>query len=545
MSKRLSKSGRATWIGAAYSRVSTKSQVEEGDSLPQQINRCEEKCRRLTQDNKGEIFKLRFKLQEEGLSGKNTKRPKYLELLRLIRQEKIDFVVATEISRLNRSLHDFLELGQLCENHNVRLITIVQSIDTADRHSLLSGKLFAVLAEYERELTRQRLMENIESRLISEGRINGAKAILGLDADSKKKGHFKINKMEARRVERIFDTYLRERSLRSTLQVLRKEGIKDKGGKPFDSNRLGRLIKNTRVAGYYELKGERRNEHRKLETFVRLTKDLPHGPVIPKRKFKAVQEILARNLREKRKSGVGQRFYPLQPMLRDEEGNRFRGDSGTGRNGPHHYYLNKKRRWRVDADDLEELVRTRIKGLGDEDYKPFKDALGKLARARKAELPQVRLELRSKEKALKECRNQANKLYGHLENLSGEGRDRLLKLLEDEGARISDETKTLEEEINELKEKEGELSRKLEIDIDRDFRAKIKRLEKLEGVEFQALVEAIFPQIIIGEVVENLREVTGILNPVFWGEGKVSQVGHIGSISKSSGGADGKQSPYL
>ena len=97
-------------IGASYSRVSDEeSASKEHGSLEQQEHIARDEADRQTLKT-GTEHKVEYVLTEkDGVSGGNTKRPEYQKLLKLITARKIDFVVAKEISRLNRSTKDFCD----------------------------------------------------------------------------------------------------------------------------------------------------------------------------------------------------------------------------------------------------------------------------------------------------------------------------------------------------------------------------------------------------------------------------------------------------
>ena len=66
--------------------------------------------------------------------------------------------------------------------------------------------------------------------------------------------------------------------------------------------------------------------------------DLPTGAVISIELFEEVQRTVAKVAETKNRNREGKRIYPLTGLLEYEDGTKFSGLAGTGRNGDVHYY---------------------------------------------------------------------------------------------------------------------------------------------------------------------------------------------------------------
>ena len=98
---------------AFYIRVSTDRQakVQEGSLKNQkQILLAELGKRNLQSPGWGELIETYV---DEGISGKDTNRPAFQKLMKDIEIGRIDAVMFTELSRLSRSLKDFLNISSL------------------------------------------------------------------------------------------------------------------------------------------------------------------------------------------------------------------------------------------------------------------------------------------------------------------------------------------------------------------------------------------------------------------------------------------------
>ncbi len=93
-------------------------------------------------------------------SGSNRQRPELEKLLARLREG--DTLVVVKLDRLSRSLQDLLAIAQEIEKHGAHLRSLQDSlIDTTSPNGKLIFGMFAVLAEYERDLIRARTLEGL------------------------------------------------------------------------------------------------------------------------------------------------------------------------------------------------------------------------------------------------------------------------------------------------------------------------------------------------------------------------------------------------
>ena len=106
---------------------------------------------------------------DQGVSGAAENRP---ELERLLDQLRVDdVVVVAKLDRLGRSLPKVLDIVEVIEQRHAGLVSLAESaIDTTSAAGKLVFRIFAVVAEFERDRLRERTMEGLER-----ARANGAK----------------------------------------------------------------------------------------------------------------------------------------------------------------------------------------------------------------------------------------------------------------------------------------------------------------------------------------------------------------------------------
>jgi DNA invertase Pin-like site-specific DNA recombinase len=98
---------------------------------------------------------------EEQASGKNTARPELDGCLKALR--KGDTLVVWRLDRLGRSLRDLIQLTQDLQGRGIGLESLTEKIDTVSTTGKLVFHVFAALAEFERNLIRERTLAGLKA----------------------------------------------------------------------------------------------------------------------------------------------------------------------------------------------------------------------------------------------------------------------------------------------------------------------------------------------------------------------------------------------
>ena len=93
---------------------------------------------------------------DHGVSGAKARRPALDRLMADARRRRFDAVVAVKLDRLARSVHHLTTLGQEFAALGVDLIAVDQSIDTSTPAGRLLFHVLGSIAEFERDLIRER-----------------------------------------------------------------------------------------------------------------------------------------------------------------------------------------------------------------------------------------------------------------------------------------------------------------------------------------------------------------------------------------------------
>jgi DNA invertase Pin-like site-specific DNA recombinase len=112
------------------------------------------------------------RIYEERMSGRNTERPELQKCLASLREG--DTLIVWRLDRLGRSVHDLIEIVQRLESEGVQFVSICEQINTKTATGKLIFHIFAVLAEFERNLIRERTNAGLAAAR-ARGRMGGAK----------------------------------------------------------------------------------------------------------------------------------------------------------------------------------------------------------------------------------------------------------------------------------------------------------------------------------------------------------------------------------
>jgi DNA invertase Pin-like site-specific DNA recombinase len=142
--KRLCNAVMKTKRAAIYVRVSTTEQDTEG----------QETELREYAERRGWNYEV---YRDKGQSGAKSDRPELTRLLADLRRRKLDIVVVWALDRLARSLRQLLEIAEQCQSLGVDLVSLRQNIDTTLPAGRLTFQILGAVAEFEREMLRERV----------------------------------------------------------------------------------------------------------------------------------------------------------------------------------------------------------------------------------------------------------------------------------------------------------------------------------------------------------------------------------------------------
>ena len=110
------------------------------------------------------------RIYQERVSGAAGSRPKLERCLEELREG--DTLVVWRLDRFGRSLKDLVSKMETLEERGVDFVSVTESIDTTTAQGKLTFHLFGALAEFERELGRERTMAGLRAAR-KQGRVGG------------------------------------------------------------------------------------------------------------------------------------------------------------------------------------------------------------------------------------------------------------------------------------------------------------------------------------------------------------------------------------
>lgn len=146
-----------------YTRVSSKEQVDEGNSLESQ------KRRGLEYAEQNNLVIVRH-FEERGESAKTTNRPVLKQMLEYIARDKgeIDVLLIYKVDRLSRDTADYLALKQLFEGAGIVVASMTEHFDDTPLGSLME-KIASSFAQYDNDIRAERSKGGMEQG-VREGR---------------------------------------------------------------------------------------------------------------------------------------------------------------------------------------------------------------------------------------------------------------------------------------------------------------------------------------------------------------------------------------
>jgi DNA invertase Pin-like site-specific DNA recombinase len=129
---------------AIYVRVSTSEQNPEMQ---------EEELRQYCERRGWDCLMYR----DRGQGGAKQDRPALNSLLSDLRKRKVDVILVWSLDRLARSLKQLLTISEECRSLGVDLVSLKQNIDTTIASGRLTFSILGAVAEFERELLRERV----------------------------------------------------------------------------------------------------------------------------------------------------------------------------------------------------------------------------------------------------------------------------------------------------------------------------------------------------------------------------------------------------
>lgn len=346
---------------AIYTRKSSEEGLEQNfNSLDAQREACEAYV--ASQRHEGWHL-LREAYDDGGFSGGSMDRPALEWMLADIRAHKIDVVVVYKVDRLTRSLSDFAKMVEIFDTHEVSFVSVTQAFNTTTSMGRLTLNVLLSFAQYEREVTGERIRDKIAASK-KKGMWMGGFVPAGYRASGRS---LVIEPQEAELIRLIFRRYLEFGTVRGLeTELIASEVLAPArttgsgriiGGRPYTRGQLYKLLGNPIYCGEIRHKRERYPGQ--------------HDAIVCVDVFQRVQTLLCENTRGHRNGRTSKNPSLLAGLLLDTDGEKLVASHATKGGKRYRYYVSRSlqdgRRpgsnrgdapsgWRLPADQIEPII---------------------------------------------------------------------------------------------------------------------------------------------------------------------------------------------
>ena len=341
---------------AIYTRKSSEDGLEqEFNSLHAQ----REACAAYITSQKAEGWVLLPELYDDGgISGATLDRPSLQCLLSELDEGRVDQIVVYKIDRLSRSLSDFARIVDRLDGAGASFVSITQSFNTATSMGRLTLNMLLSFAQFEREVTAERIRDKIAASK-RKGLWMGGNVPLGYDPNGRT---LTINESEAETVRAIYRMYHTHKTTFEVTTEAKRKGLRSKrrttpsgeikGGNLIDRGHIYHILTNPIYAG--------RIRHKKAVF------EGQHPAIIDPQDWDEIQRKLSNRSGRKRGVRVAAHPSPLAGKLFDETGDRLTPSHSSKDGKRLRYYISRRLAtgksrehpdaWRLPAPQLEQSI---------------------------------------------------------------------------------------------------------------------------------------------------------------------------------------------
>ena len=347
---------------AIYTRKSSEEGLEQDfNSLDAQ----HEACAAYIKSQASEGWKLvRDRYDDGGISGGTLERPGLQRLLADIAAGHIDIVVVYKVDRLTRSLLDFAKLVEAFDKAGTSFVSITQSFNTTTSMGRLTLNMLLSFAQFEREVTAERIRDKI-AQSKARGMWMGGTPPIGYRPDGRS---LAIVDADAAIVRRIFSRYVELANVRLLAEELNEQGVRSPsrnaasgrafGNRLFSRGQLYNILSNPTYIARIDHGGRSHKAN--------------FPAIIEQAQWDKVQATLAANINGVRSPAPAEASL-LAGKLVDDRGVPMVAVHACKGKVRYRYYVSrdlhhggdasKAEGWRLPAREIEPLVRARITAL--------------------------------------------------------------------------------------------------------------------------------------------------------------------------------------
>jgi site-specific DNA recombinase len=348
---------------AIYTRKSSEEGLEQSfNSLDAQREACEAYV--LSQRHEG-WQAIATNYDDGGYSGGNMERPALKRLLEDIAARRINTVVVYKVDRLTRSLADFAKIVEAFDRQGISFVSVTQQFNTTTSMGRLTLNVLLSFAQFEREVTGERIRDKIAASK-RKGMWMGGVVPIGYELQDR---NLVVHLPDAEVVRQIFQMYLKLGCVSRLQEHLEQQGMHSKkrvsrtgrasGGAFYSRGALYGMLQNRIYLGEIVHKGA--------------SYPGQHAAIIDQALWDQVQAQFKANLQAERKRPRTTGQSALTGLLYDSEGNRFTPSHANKKGRRYRYYVSQslihgrgkgsRGPVRLPAGEIEALISSQLKEL--------------------------------------------------------------------------------------------------------------------------------------------------------------------------------------
>ena len=294
-----------------YARYSSDNQREE--SIEGQLRECTAFA------EKNGITILRHYI-DRAFSAKTDNRPEFQNMIKDSGKKLFDMVIVWKLDRFARNRYDSARYKSLLKKNGVKVVSATEVISEGAEGIILESVLEGYAEYYSADLAEKVVRGMTDNAL--KCKFNGGTIPIGYVIDAEQ--HFQVDPITAPYVLEVFKRYDKGATMTELRDWLNEQGVKNTRGNPITYNSIQHMLCNRRYIGEFAFR----------DTVI------PDGipSIVPKDLFDRVQEKLEVNKKAPARHKAEDDYLLTTKIFCGYCGAYLCGESGTGRNGVHHYY---------------------------------------------------------------------------------------------------------------------------------------------------------------------------------------------------------------
>lgn len=304
-----------------YCRVSTKEQVDEGNSIVTQ----EKACREYALKNQYEVVEI---FLEKGESAKTANRPELRKMLDFckVRKNSISVVIAYKIDRISRNIDDYSFIRILLRKLNIEIRSTTETIEDTPAGKFMEN-MIANVAQFDNDVRTERCVNGMREA-VREGRYIWLAPVGYTNVKLFGKATIQPDR-QASIIKWVFnEVAVGNRSIESIYFSACQKGLVTRRGKLLSRAYFYTILKNELYCGWINRFGERQKG-----SFDNL---------ISEELFKHVQYLLGKRKKTSKIYAKNNPDFPLRRFIQHPNGTRLTGGWSRGRRKKYAYYYFKK-----------------------------------------------------------------------------------------------------------------------------------------------------------------------------------------------------------